>query len=206
MDKNAIQTVEKFYPAGLLCDKEAALIIEIDGYETSIKHQRETICEILRSNNAANIQYSTNKIESDKIWSARRTSMAACTKLKPNVTTDDIIVPRSNLSKLVKGIQDICKRHNLTICMVGHVGDGSIHPQIPIDYNDRDEYRHYKIAKSEIYQLTVKLGGTISGEHGIGLEKKAYISQVVDGGTLDYMRQIKKIFDPKNILNPYKIF
>ena len=97
MDKNAIQTVEKFYPAGLLCDKEAALIIEIDGYETSIKHQRETICEILRSNNAANIQYSTNKIESDKIWSARRTSMAACTKLKPNVTTDDIIVPRSNL-------------------------------------------------------------------------------------------------------------
>ncbi len=206
MDKNAIQTVEKFYPAGLLCDKEAALIIEIDGYETSITHQREIICEILRSNKAVNIQYSTNKIEADKIWSARRTSMAACTKLKPNVTTDDIIVPRCNLSKLVKGIQDICKRHNLTICMVGHVGDGSIHPQIPIDYNDRDEYRHYKIAKSEIYQLTVKLGGTISGEHGIGLEKKAYISQVVDGGALDYMRQIKKIFDPKNILNPYKIF
>lgn len=206
MDKNAIQTVEKFYPTGLLCDKEAALIIEIDGYKESISHQRETICEILRSNNATNIQYSTTKEESDNIWSARRSSMAACTKLKPNITTDDIIVPRSNLAKLVKGVQDICKRHNLTVCMVGHVGDGSVHPQIPIDYNDKDEYKHYKIAKSEIYQLTVKLGGILSGEHGIGLEKKAYISKVVDGGALDYMRLIKKTFDPKNILNPYKIF
>ncbi len=206
MDKNAIQTVEQFYPTGLLCDKEAALIIEIDGFKSNISEQRDTICKILRENNAANIQYSTTKEESDNIWSARRSSMAACTKLKPNVTTDDIIVPRSNLAKLVKGIQEICSRHKLTVCMVGHVGDGSVHPQIPIDYNNKDEYRHYKIAKSEIYQLTVKLGGTISGEHGIGLEKKAYISKVVEGGALDYMRLIKKTFDPKNILNPYKIF
>lgn len=206
MDKNAIQTVEKFYPTGLLCDKESALIIELDGYNTEISRQRETICEILRTSNAANIQYSRTKEEAEHIWAARRSSMAACTKLKPNVTTDDIIVPRSNLAKLVKGVQDICTRHNLTVCLVGHVGDGSVHPQIPIDYNNKDEYKHYKIAKSEIYQLTARLGGIISGEHGIGLEKKAYISQVVDGGALGYMRQIKKIFDPKNILNPYKIF
>lgn len=206
MDKNAIQTVEKFYPTGLLCDKESALIIELEGYNTEISRQRETICEILRTNNAANIQYSRTKEEAEHIWAARRSSMAACTKLKPNVTTDDIIVPRSNLAKLVKGVQDICTRHNLTVCLVGHVGDGSVHPQIPIDYNNKDEYKHYKIAKSEIYQLTARLGGIISGEHGIGLEKKAYISQVVDGGALGYMRQIKKIFDPKNILNPYKIF
>lgn len=206
MDKNAIQTVEKFYPAGLICDKASALIIEIDGYEKDISHQRNLICEILRENGCANIQYSTNNIESDNIWNARRSSMASCTKLKPNVTTDDIIVPRNNLAKLVKGIQDICARHNLTVCLVGHVGDGSVHPQIPIDYNDKNEYKHYKIAKSEIYHLAIKLGGTISGEHGIGLEKKAYIPQVVEGGALDYMRQIKKLFDPNNILNPYKIF
>lgn len=206
MDKNALQTVEKYYPTGLLCNKNAALIIEIDGLKSSLEEQRQSICDVLRQNNATNIQYSTNKKEADNIWSARRSSMAACTKLKPNVTTDDIIVPRENLAKLVKGIQEICKRHNLIICMVGHVGDGSVHPQIPIDYNDKDEYKRYKIAKSEIYHLTVKLGGTISGEHGIGLEKKAYLSKVVEGGALDYMRQIKKVFDPKNILNPYKIF
>lgn len=206
MDKNAIQTVEQFNPTGLLCDKEAALIIEIDGYKTSLNQQRETVCEILRENNAANIQYSSTKEDSDRLWAARRSSMAACTRLRPNITTDDVIVPRQNLAKLVKGIQEICKRHNLLICLVGHVGDGSVHPQIPIDYNDKNEYKHYKIAKSEIYQLTAKLGGIISGEHGIGLEKKPHIAKVVDSGALDYMRIIKKTFDPKNILNPYKIF
>lgn len=206
MDKNAIQTVENFYPTGLLTDKESALIIEIDGFESSINSQRDTICSILRENNASHLQFSTNKQEAEHIWSARRSSMAACTKLRPNVTTDDVIVPRENLAKLVKGVQEICKRHKLNLCMVGHVGDGSVHPQIPIDYNDKNEYKRYKIAKSEIYHLTVTLGGTISGEHGIGLEKKAYLPQVVEGGALDYMRQIKKIFDPNNILNPYKIF
>lgn len=206
MDKNAIQTVEKFYPAGLLCDKDSALIIEIDGYKSDMTIQREKVCSILRTNNASSIQYSTNDEEFNRIWDARRMSMASCTKLKPVVTTDDIIVPRNHLAKLVVGVQEICKRHNLTVCLVGHVGDGSVHPQIPIDYDDKEEYKHFKIAKSEMYQLTANLGGTISGEHGIGLAKKDYISRVVDNGALDYMRQIKKIFDPKNILNPYKIF
>lgn len=206
MDKNALQTVEKFYPTGLQTDKEAALIIEFDGFSSTMDEQRATICTVLRENSASSLQYSKNKQEADNIWSARRSSMAACTKLRPNVTTDDVIVPRENLAKLVKGIQEICSRYKLNMCMVGHVGDGSVHPQIPIDYNNKDEYRRYKIAKSEIYHLTVKLGGIISGEHGIGLEKKAYISRVVEGGALDYMRLIKKTFDPKNILNPYKIF
>lgn len=206
MDKNALQTVEKFYPTGLQTDKEAALIIEFDGFSSTIDEQRATIWAVLRENSASSLQYSKNKQEADNIWSARRSSMAACTKLRPNVTTDDVIVPRENLAKLVKGIQEICSRYKLNMCMVGHVGDGSVHPQIPIDYNNKDEYRRYKIAKSEIYHLTVKLGGIISGEHGIGLEKKVYISRVVEGGALDYMRLIKKTFDPKNILNPYKIF
>lgn len=205
MDKNALKTVEMYYPTGLL-PKDAALIIEIDGAFESIEAQRNKICEILRNNNAQNIQYSSNKQQAQDIWKARRSSMAACTKLKPNVTTDDIIVPRQNLAKLVKGIQRICEKYQLTTCLVGHVGDGSIHPQIPIDFEDKNEYSRYKLAKSEIYQLTVDLNGTISGEHGIGLEKKNYLPNVVDKGALDYMRQIKKLLDPKNILNPYKIF
>lgn len=206
MDNNVLKTVEAFYPTGLLTDKEAALIIEVDGTRYSVEKQREDICNILRENYSSQIQYSTNKQESENIWTARRSSMAACTKLRPNVTTDDIVVPRSNLSKLVKGVQEICSRHNLIVCLVGHVGDGSIHPQIPIDFNNEKEYTEYKIAKSEIYQLAINLGGTISGEHGIGLAKRPFISRVVDGGALDYMREIKKVFDPKNILNPYKIF
>lgn len=206
MDKNAIQTVEKFYPAGLLCDKEAALVVEVDGFENAIEYQQKIIVSILEKCNASAIQYSTNEEEYDKIWRARRSSMGACAKLKPNVTTDDVIVPRKNLSELVLGIREICKKYNLDVCMVGHVGDGSIHPQIPIDYRDEDEYNRYKSAKSEIYELTASLGGILSGEHGIGAEKRDYIDKVVSPEALKYMRQIKKIFDPENILNPYKIF
>ncbi len=206
MDKNAIQTVEKFYPAGLLCDKEAALIIEVDGFKSAIEYQQNIIVSILENCNASAIQYSTNEEEYEKIWTARRSSMGACAKLKPNVTTDDVIVPRKNLAKLVKGINEICQKYKLTVCMVGHVGDGSVHPQIPIDYRDEDEYRRFKLAKSEMYDLTAQLDGILSGEHGIGAEKRNYIHKVINNVALDYMRQIKKTLDPNNILNPYKIF
>lgn len=206
MDKNALRTVEQFYPVGLLTDKEAALIIEIDGYKSSIEEQKETITKVLRHSNASAIQYSSTDDEARKIWQARRSSMGACAKLKPNITTDDVIVPRENLPQLVKGIQEICNKYKLTVCMVGHVGDGSVHPQIPLDFNDKEEYKNYKLAKSEIYDLTIKLGGTLSGEHGIGREKREHISKVVNSTALNYMREIKKIFDPNNILNPYKIF
>lgn len=206
MDKNAIQTVEKFYPANLLTDKEAALIVEIDGFECSMQYQEDIIVNILNASNASKIQVSHNEDEYNKIWTARRSSMGACAKLKPNVTTDDVIVPRENLEALVLGIRAICEKYNLDVCMVGHVGDGSVHPQIPIDYNDEEEYRRYKLAKSEIYDLTAKLGGILSGEHGIGSEKRDHIHKVINSVALDYMRQIKKTLDPKNILNPYKIF
>ena len=206
MDKNAIQTVEKFYPANLLTDKEAALIIEIDGFECSMDYQEKIIVDILNSSNASAIQASHNEEEYNRIWTARRSSMGACAKMKPNVTTDDVIVPRENLEKLVLGIREICEKYNLAVCMVGHVGDGSVHPQIPIDYSDENEYQRYKLAKSEIYNLTAKLGGILSGEHGVGSLKREHINKVVNSVALDYMRQIKKTFDPNNILNPYKIF
>lgn len=206
MDKNAIQTVERFYPAGLLCNKEAALVIEVDGFESSMKYQQAVIEDILKKCNASAIQSSNNDEEYEKIWTARRASMGACAKLKPNVTTDDVIVPRENLAKLVRGVRKICDKYSLTACMVGHVGDGSLHPQIPIDYRDEDEYKRYKLAKAEIYELTSRLGGILSGEHGIGADKRDYISTVINNVALDYMRKIKKTFDPDNILNPYKIF
>jgi glycolate oxidase len=197
MDKKALQTVEMFKPSGLLCDKEAALVIEVEG-------DLDRILGVLES--AAAIQYSKNEEEYEKIWAARRASMAACAQLKPNVTTDDVTVPRQNLAKLVKGIQSICEKYSLTCCLIGHVGDGSVHPQIPVDFRDEDEYRRYKLAKNEIYDLTASLDGVLSGEHGIGLLKRGHIGKVVDPLALHYMREIKKIFDPNNILNPYKIF
>ena len=117
-----------------------------------------------------------------------------------------MIVPRKNLAKLVLGIREICEKYGLTVCMVGHVGDGSVHPQIPIDYSDKDEYRRYKLAKNEIYELTASLDGLLSGEHGIGSLKREHISKVINPAALNCMRAIKKTLDPNNILNPYKIF
>lgn len=206
MDKNAIQTVEKFFPSGLLTDKESALIIEVDGFKEAIEYQSEIILSILHNAKASAIQSSSNEEEYKRIWTARRSSMGACARLKPNVTTDDVIVPRENLAKLVYGIRNICEKYGLDVCMVGHVGDGSVHPQIPIDYRNEDEYNRLKLAKSEIYDLTARLGGILSGEHGIGVLKRDYINMVVNPLALEYMRTIKKTFDPENILNPYKIF
>ena len=206
MDKKALQTVEQYCPAGFITDKEAVLIIEVDGYENSVDEQECKIVDILGSSNACFIQRFSSEHDVDKIWQARRSSMAACAQLKPNVTTDDVVVPRENLPLLVDGVRKICEKYGLVACLIGHVGDGSIHPQIPIDITNKEECQNYKIAKGEIYSLAAKLGGTISGEHGIGSLKREYLPCVVSDQTLNYMHLIKKIFDPNNILNPYKIF
>ena len=206
MDKNSIQTVEKFYPSGLLIDKEAVLIIEIQTMLASLYYEREKISEILEKNKAVNIQISKTKTESEKIWTARRSSFGAAAKLAVNVETDDIIVPRENLVKLVKGIRQICEKYSLLACIVGHVGDGNVHPQVALDLKNEAEYNHYVSAKKEIIDLTLSLNGTLSGEHGIGLLKKEFLPKFLDDVELEYMKKIKKLFDEKNILNPGKIF
>lgn len=110
------------------------------------------------------------------------------------------------MAKLVLGIKSICEKYDLTVCIVGHVGDGNVHPQIALDMEDGTEYENYKKAKKEIYQLVVSLEGVLSGEHGIGLVKKDFLPNVIDNNAIVYMKKIKKIFDENNILNPEKIF
>jgi len=206
MDKNTINTVEKFYPANLLIDKTAALIIEVDGSKDSVHQDGEKLKEVLINSKATNITLSNDYEEYERIWTARRSSFAAAAKLRPDVVTDDVIVPRSKLSELIKGIKNICQKYNLETCIVGHVGDGNVHPQIALNLEDASEHKNYLLAKEEIYALTINLGGTLSAEHGIGAEKKKYMPMAVDSTALEYMKRIKKVFDPKNILNPNKIF
>lgn len=206
MDKNAINTVEKFYPANLLTNKTAALIIEIEGSQDSVIADSEKLKDVLLQSKASNITISKTQEEYERIWTARRASFAATAKLRPDVMTDDMIVPRSNLPKLVNGINEICKKYNLLTSIIGHVGDGNVHPQIALNLEDKEEYKNYIAAKDEMYKLTLKLDGTLSGEHGIGSEKKKYIPMAIDEVALEYMKRIKKVFDPKNLLNPNKIF
>lgn len=206
MDKNSLKTIEDFKHIGLHTDKECALIIEVDGFSDFVKYQLDLIKKILNKFNVSEIEVSSCDEDYERIWAARRSSMAASARIKPNVVTDDLIVPRENIAKLVKGVQKICKKYNLTVCLIGHVGDGSVHPQIPVDCSDKDEVERLQAAKSDMYDLCVSLGGVISGEHGVGLLKKEFIKLVVDDSSLNLMKALKKTLDPKNILNPDKIF
>lgn len=206
MDKNSINTVEKFIPCGLRCDKEAMLLIEIDGYASSLPEIQKRVEESLIKSYATDIRTAQSDIDKEKIWAARCSSFAATAKLAPDVISDDIIVPRSKISDLVCGTKSICDKYNLQVCIVGHAGDGNIHPQIALNLENGEEFKNYMNAKSEIYNLTISLGGTISAEHGVGIEKIPYLEKTIDNKTIEYMRGIKRLFDPNNILNPGKIF
>ncbi len=206
LDKNTLQTIESFYPSGLLTDKEAALLIEIDGFKSNINSQYEQIMNICKKNKASYIQTAATKEEEDRIWIARRSSFGATAKLAPNVVTEDVVVPRENIVKLVKGIWQICSKYELKTCIMGHIGDGNIHPNIALDLRNPIELNNFKRAKTELFELSLSLNGRLSGEHGIGCEKSYFIDKALDSNNLEYMKQIKKLFDPKNILNPGKIF
>lgn len=206
MDKKTLQTIEKFYPAGLLTDKEAALFLEVDGYLSSLDYQQYKVVELCKTCKAADVRFSQTDEDSMRIWTARRSAFGACAKLKPNVVCEDIVVPREKIAELVDKVRQICDKNNLIVCIMGHIGDGNIHPNIPLDLRDENDVKNYAKAKDEIHQLAIDLGGTLSGEHGIGCEKSKYMTNAIDEVTLEYMKKIKKVFDEKNILNPQKIF
>jgi glycolate oxidase len=140
------------------------------------------------------------------MWEARRVSFAATSRLAPDVVSDDIIVPRENLTKMINFCQETMKKYNLKMCLVGHIGDGNLHPQIALNLENELEYQNFVNAKSDIYKEVLKLGGTISAEHGIGIEKLSFFEQSIDKTALEFMKVIKKAFDAQNILNPDKIF
>lgn len=206
MDKNAIKTVEDFSNCGLNTDKAGMLLIELDGYESSMPYQISTTVSALNQANVSDIEISNSEEKSEELWQARRASFAAAARLAPDVVTDDIIVPRQNLGEMVKRCNEIVDKYNLKMCLVGHVGDGNLHPQIALNLEDETEFRICIEAKSEIYNAAVELGGTISAEHGIGIEKIPHLRSVVDSNAIEYMKMVKRVFDPKNILNPGKIF
>lgn len=206
MDQKTLQTVEKFYPAGLLTDKDAALFLEVDGYLASLDYQQDKVIELCKFCGASDIQFSKTQEDAQRIWTARRSAFGACAKLKPNVVAEDVVVPREKIAVLVDGIRKICDKNNLLVCIMGHIGDGNVHPNIPLDLNNEEDVKNYAKTKDEIHQLAIDLGGTLSGEHGIGCEKSKYMPNAVDEVTLEYMKKIKKVFDEKNILNPQKIF
>ena len=206
MDRNSMITVEDFTHCGFKIEFECALLIDLDGLEASMEEQLTKVRSALVSANVAEIIIPNDKEESEKYWTARRSSYAASTRLAPDVLSEDIIVPRDKLIHLIKHCELISTQFNLRICLVGHIGDGNLHPQFVLNLENEEEYRNYLSAKSSLYKIVNELGGAISAEHGIGIEKKSYLENTIDKEAMKYMRLVKKAFDPKNILNPGKIF
>lgn len=206
MDNNSIVTVEEFSGCGMNTNAECMLLIDVDGMESSVDVQLDKIASILRRVDVVEFKIAGTEEQSERFWQARRVSYAATSRLAPDVLSDDIVVPRDRLAEMIAFCNEISRKYDLKMCLVGHVGDGNIHPQIALNLETDDEFVNYQKAKSEMYKKAVELGGTISAEHGIGVEKLPYLENTIDKNSLEYMKSIKRVFDPKNILNPEKIF
>lgn len=206
MDQTAIYCVEQYLHAGLPLAAEAQLLVDVDGDEGSVAQQLDVVAEICRRGGAGEVQRATSKVEMDKLWAARRATSPSLGRLKPNKLGEDISVPRSAIPEMVRRVAAIAKRHELLIPNFGHIGDGNLHPNILCDLRDKAEMERVQAAAREIFAAALGLGGTLSGEHGIGLLKREFLPQSLDPGALALMKTIKAAVDPNNIMNPGKVY
>lgn len=204
MDKNTLKTIESFCPTGLLTDKEACLLIEVDGFD--VDFQQKTVEDVCRKIGAVDVISAKNEKEAQKIWLARRSAFASCTQIAPNVMSEDIVVPNENFPKMIEIIQSIAKNYNIKTALLAHAGDGNIHPHFIIDLRNKDEVQRFLKAKDEMFNSAISLDGSLSGEHGIGLEKKKYLPKLLENSNLELQKRLKNLFDKNNILNCGKIF
>lgn len=205
MDRASIRCSEQANPMGIPGDIEGLLLIEVDGDSVSIESQAERIKSVLSEHNAAEIKLTRDPMEADKLWQARRVVSQATYNLNPVKVAEDVVVPRSNIPNLIRFLEQMQKKFEVPILSFGHAGDGNFHVSIMI--KDTPEDRHKaEGAVREIFAETIRLGGTLSGEHGIGTSKAAYLGMELSPVVMDTMKKIKRLFDPNNILNPGKIF
>lgn len=205
LDENTIKVLQDHSSVNLP-DVTAIILVETDGYtraETSF--QMEKVIEIFRKNSAADIQIADSIEEADELWRIRKSISSIVAQIRPNNVSEDVAVPISMVPNLLTGISKIVRNHGLPFVVFGHAGDGNLHPKIMYDRSDPDQVKQLRKVVTEIFKLTCDLGGTLSGEHGIGLAKAPYMTLEHDQTAIDVMHDIKRLFDPNNILNPGKM-
>ena len=206
LDKITIQCVEDFAKIGLPTNIESLLLLEVDGPASVVEEEAKKIVECCKLNNASDVKIAESVEEAMRLKTARRSAFSALARVKPTTILEDITVPRSEIATMLEKIQSISKKYNVMIGTFGHAGDGNLHPTCLTDERDHDEIGRAEKAFEEIFLEAVKLGGTITGEHGTGLAKKKFLHLVTGYTAINTMRTIKKALDPNNVLNPGKIF
>ena len=205
MDKMTIRTVEDFAQIGLPVDAEGLLLVEVDGMsEDVVRAEAEAVMEEIIANNG-DCQKANTDQERDQLWTARRNALPALASLNNTVILEDATVPRSHITDMLISCQKIGKKYNLTLGTFGHVGDGNLHPTILCDKHNQDELNRVHIAVDEIFKAALSYGGTLSGEHGIGIAKMKYLGDELGQSGLNLMRSVKESMDPEYVLNPCKM-
>lgn len=206
MDQSSIIAVENYEPLGLPVNAEAIILIELDGNPLALKDEVKQAAELCHSVGASEVRIPQNEDEKAEIWKARKLVSPAIVRIKPTKISEDATVPRSKIPQMCQRLQEIRDKYNVHLVVFGHAGDGNLHPNIICDKNDKEEMRRVEQAVAEIFTTAVELGGTLSGEHGIGLMKAPFMEMELGATGLDMMKRIKDVWDPNNIMNPGKIF
>jgi glycolate oxidase len=206
IDKYCVAAIEEHFAFGLSRDAGAILLVAVDGSKEEVERNAITIERIINDNGGFDVLRAQTKEEEDKLWDVRRAISPSLMKYGTLKINEDVVVPRSKVPELVARIEKIGKRHDTFVANFGHAGDGNIHVNFVVDRDDPEAIARARECVSETFQLSVELGGTISGEHGIGYVKSQYMHYAVDRPTLEIMKGIKKVFDPNGILNPGKMF
>ncbi|REJ77502.1 MAG: FAD-binding protein [Acidobacteria bacterium] len=206
IDRKSIGAIEENYAFGFSGDTEAILLVAVDGDREQVDRDSRRIERILGENGGFDIIRSESKEDENRLWDARRAISPSLMKYGSLKINEDVVVPRSKVPELIRKIDAIGEKHGTFIANFGHAGDGNIHVNFMCFRDDPDSIERARRAVRETFELSVELGGTISGEHGIGYVKAPYLDIAVDQATLEVMRKIKKLFDPNGILNPGKMF
>ena len=206
VDRNCIGAIEQNFAFGLSKDANAILIVAVDGFAEEVERNAAMIERILQANGGFDILRSRSKEEENKLWDVRRAISPSLMKYGTLKLNEDVVVPRSRVPELIRKIEDIGRAHNTFVANFGHAGDGNIHVNFMCERDDPESIARARRCVKETFALSVELGGSISGEHGIGYVKAQYLDMAIDAPTLEVMKAIKRVFDPNGILNPGKIF
>jgi FAD/FMN-containing dehydrogenase len=205
MDKLVMKAVEESVHAGYPLDAAAVLIIELDGMIDGMDRQAHKIMEICKRHNVREVRQAKDEKERTELWAGRKGAFGAVSRLRPSYLVCDGTVPRTRLPEVLKAVMEVGEKYDLPIGNVFHAGDGNLHPLILFDERNPGELERVNRAGSEILKICADVGGTISGEHGIGVEKLKEMSFIFSEGDIRFMQRIKRAFDPEDVMNPGKL-